>query len=85
MTSYVLVLIGDRELYPLSSIHIDRVFQHLAIAGRKVWLAVDEACDLFIESARSAADLTRAAREALSGTQIDVVCRSEERRVGKEG
>jgi len=74
MISYVLVLIGDLDSYPLKPFHVEKVCQHLGNVGRKVWLAADEACDLFIESTQSASELTQLACEALSGIPIDVVC-----------
>lgn len=83
MISYVLVLIGDPQLTPLKPAHIERVCQQLEITGRKVWLAADEACDIFVNSTLSAADLTQSAREALSGTKIDVVCTKVEGRQKK--
>jgi len=80
MISYVLVLIGDPDSRPLEPVHIEKVCQHLAIAVKPVWLAADEACDLFFDSPLPATDLTQKARTALAGTQIDCVCTQVEGR-----
>ncbi len=80
MTSHALTLIGNTASEPLEPVHIERVCQRLATTGEVSWLAPREACDLFIESPRSAIDLAEGAREALTGTAIDAVCTSTERR-----
>ena len=80
MTSYVLTLIGNMAAAPLEPVHIERVFRRLATTGEAAWLAEREACDLFVESSRSAADIAARARDALSGTAIDAVCTSIEGR-----
>ncbi len=80
MTSYVLTLIGNMAAAPLESVHIERVSRSLATTGEVDWLADREACDLFIESSLSAADIVEQARDALSGTAIDAVCTSIEGR-----
>jgi len=74
MIPYVITLIGDPELRPVESIHIEQVRQHLANTGKQVWLAQREACDLFLDSALPAVKLAEQARNALSGAAIDVVC-----------
>ena len=74
MPSYVLTLIGNMNSAPLEPVHIKRVCQRLALSGKEDWLAEDEACDVFIESPRSAAGITGLARDALSRTAIDAVC-----------
>ncbi|MHA1571349.1 MAG: phosphoserine phosphatase SerB, partial [Alphaproteobacteria bacterium] len=74
MTSYVLTIIGQAEYAAVEPLHIERVWQCFGITGRVDWLAADEACDLFFESALSAADLTAQALDALSGTALDAVC-----------
>lgn len=74
MTSYVLTLIGKAETNPLELGHIEKVHGHLAISGQQVWLAENEACDIFFESLHSATTLSQQARAALSGTSIDVAC-----------
>jgi len=74
MTSYVLTLIGNAELFPLEQVHIDRVSQHMAISGKQVLLAENEACDLFFDSPLTAFKLAEQARNALSGKLIDAVC-----------
>ncbi|MCK5273545.1 MAG: phosphoserine phosphatase SerB, partial [Alphaproteobacteria bacterium] len=48
----------------------------MATTGEVDWLAEEEACDLFLDSPLSAADITAQARDALSGTAIDTVCTS---------
>ncbi len=80
MTSHVLTLIGNRESAPLEPFHIERVCRGLSTTGETDWLAEREACDLFIESAHSTADIAEGARDALSGTAIDAVCTSIEGR-----
>ena len=80
MTSYALTLIGDSNLEPLQTGHIDRVSQRLAITGKADWLAEKEACDIFLESSLSAVDIATQARDALSGTALDAVCTSIEGR-----
>ncbi|MEE8394047.1 MAG: phosphoserine phosphatase SerB [Rhodospirillales bacterium] len=86
MTSYVLTLIGNGGPASLEPVHIERVWQSLAPAGktgetgRVDWLAEREACDLFIESPISAAAIAEQARGALSGTAVDAVCTSTEGR-----
>ncbi len=74
MTSYVLTLIGNADLFPLEQIHIDKVRQHLVVGGRQVWLAENEACDLFFDSPLAAFKLAEQARDVLSGALIDIVC-----------
>ncbi len=76
MSTYALTLIGNAKTAPLETVHIERVCQRLATTGETDWLAEGEACDLFIESPLSAADITEQARDALSGTAIDAVCTS---------
>ncbi len=80
MTSPVLTLIGKMASVPLQPVHIERVCQCLATTGEADWLADGEACDLFIDSPLSTAEITRRARDALSGTAIDAVCTSIEGR-----
>lgn len=74
MTSHVLTLIGNMESAPLEPVHIERVCRRLATTGETGWLAEKEACDLFIESSLSTAEITEQARDALSGKAIDAVC-----------
>ncbi len=74
MTSYVLTLVGNADLFPLEQIHIDRVRQHMAVSGNLVWLAENEACDLFFDSPLAEVKLAEQARDALSGKPIDAVC-----------
>ena len=74
MASYVLTLVGNADLFPLEQIHIDKVRQHLAVAGKQVWLAENEACDLFFDSPLPAIKLAEQARNAILGTMLDVVC-----------
>ncbi len=80
MTSYALTLIANMDSMTLEPVHIERVYQRLATTGEVDWLADREACDLFIESPLSAVDIAGQARDALSGTAIDAVCASIERR-----
>ncbi len=74
MTSHVLTLIGNTRSAPLEPVHVERVSRHLGLTGRVDWLAEGEACDIFLESPLSAAELTGQARDALSGTALDAVC-----------
>jgi len=74
MTSYVLTLIGNAELFPLEQVHIDKVSHHMAISGKQALLAENEACDLFFDSPLAAFKLAEQARDALSGKPIDAVC-----------
>ncbi len=74
MTSYVLTLVGNANLFPLEQIHIDSVREHIAVSGKLVWLAKNEACDLFFDSPLGAFKLAEQARDALSGKPIDAVC-----------
>jgi len=74
MTSYVLTLIGNAELFPLEQTHIDKVRQSMAVSGKDVWLAENEACGLFFDSPLAGVKLGEQARRALSRTLIDVVC-----------
>ncbi|NQU58238.1 MAG: phosphoserine phosphatase SerB [Rhodospirillales bacterium] len=74
MTSFVLTLIGNKNLAPLESVHIELVCQRLAKKVETDWLAKNEACDIFLNSTLSARDITEQAREVLSGTAIDTVC-----------
>lgn len=83
MTPYVLTLVGNMHSAPLEPAHIERVSQRLATTGKADWLAENEACDLFIESPRSAFDIAKQARDALPGTGFDTVCTSIERRKKK--
>jgi phosphoserine phosphatase len=76
LTSHVLTLIGNARSAPLEPVHIERVCRRLATTGKVDWLAEEEACDLFLDSPLSAADITAQARDALSGTAIDTVCTS---------
>ncbi|MCH8182747.1 MAG: phosphoserine phosphatase SerB [Proteobacteria bacterium] len=80
MTAYVLTLIGDARSAPLEPAHVERVFRRLTAAGETDWLAQNEACDLFFDSALSAAGITARARDALSGSAIDTVCTAIEGR-----
>jgi len=80
MTPYVLTLIGNIRSEPLERVHIERVGQCLDTTGEEDWLAENEACDLFVKSAHSAAAIAKQARDALSGTAIDAVCTSAEGR-----
>ncbi len=80
MTPYVLTLIGTMRSEPLEPVHIKRVIQCLGTTCKENWLAENEACDLFFESAHSASAITMQARDALSGTAIDAVCTSAEGR-----
>lgn len=80
MTSHVLTLIGNARSAPLEPVHIERVSQHLGLTGRVDWLAEKEACDLFLESPLSAAEITGQARDALSGTALDTACTSADGR-----
>ncbi len=74
MTSHVLTLIGNADLAPLQPAHIKRVCQCLGITGKANWLAENEACDIAFVSPLPAADITRQALVALSGTAFDAVC-----------
>jgi len=74
MTSYVLTLIGDAETNPLKLDHIEKVCEHLALRGKQVWLAEEEACDVFIKSSLTAGDIGARVRDTLSGASIDVNC-----------
>jgi phosphoserine phosphatase len=76
MTSYVLTLIAKAGSVDLETDHIDRIFQSLAMPGEIDWLAEKHACDLFIESSLSAADIAGLAQESLNGVAIDAVCTS---------
>ena len=58
----------------METVHVERVSRRLAAAGKVDWLAEREACDVFLESPLSAAELTGQARDALSGTALDAVC-----------
>jgi phosphoserine phosphatase len=80
MTSYVLTLIGNASSAPLEPAHIERVCRHLATTAELDWLAEGEACDLFLESPLAAVDIAEQARDALSGTALDMVCTSIEGR-----
>jgi len=83
MTSYVLTLIGNAESNPLEQVHIVRACKHLAISGKQVWLAENEACDIFFESPLPATKLAGQACNAMSGTLIDAVCTPAKRRKKK--
>ena len=83
MKSFVLTLIGSSNSMPLEPGHIARVRQCLGTVGKEDWLAENEACDLFIDSAQSASGIADQARAALSGTPLDIVCTSTERRQKK--
>ncbi|MHA1546102.1 MAG: phosphoserine phosphatase SerB [Alphaproteobacteria bacterium] len=74
ITSYVLTLIGDANGAPLEQDHVARVCQDLAAPTRLGWLAEDEACDIFFDSERTAAQITSQARDVLSGLAFDAVC-----------
>ena len=74
MTSYVLTLIGNASSAPLEPAHLERVCRRLATTGETAWLAEGIACDLFLDSALSADEITEQARDALSGTAVDSVC-----------
>ncbi len=74
MTSYVLTLIGRAELNPLEQVHVENVCGRLATSGQQMWLAENEACDVFLDSPYSSTTLSQQARDALLGTFIDVVC-----------
>jgi len=74
MTSFVLTLIANPEFFRLEQIHIDTVRQHMAVDGKQIWLAENEACDLFFDSPLSADALIKQACDALSDKLIDVVC-----------
>jgi len=80
MRPYVITVIGDAETRPIESFHIEKVQQHLSVAGKPDWLAEREACDLFLRSSVPAVEIARKARAALSQSQIDVVCTSVEGR-----
>jgi phosphoserine phosphatase len=80
LTSHVLTLIGNARSAPLEPVHVERVSRRLGPAGKVDWLAEREACDVFLESPLSAAELTGQARAALSGTAIDAVCTGVEGR-----
>jgi len=83
MTLYVITIIGDAETRPVESNHIEKVQQHLSIAGRPEWLAEKEACNLFFESSQLAVKLAHQARTVLSPAPLDVVCTPVEGRVKK--
>ncbi len=70
----MLTLIGNARSAPLEPVHVERVSRHLGVAGKVDWLAEGEACDVFLESPHSAAEITGQARAALAGTAIDTVC-----------
>ncbi len=83
MTSHVLTFIGDAESRPIDADHIEKVCHQLSIVGKTVWLAENEACDIFIKSSLPADNIAKKAREILSGTEIDVVCTPVKRRQKK--
>ncbi len=74
MTSYVLTLVGNAELAPLETVHIERVFECLKLRGEIDWLAKREACDLFIDSDLTAGAITEKARDVLAVHSVDAVC-----------
>lgn len=74
MTSFVLTLIGNEQTAPLEPGQVAQVCRHLATAGECDWLAENEACDIFLETTLSAAEITARARDALAGAAIDAVC-----------
>ncbi len=74
MNSYVLTLIGNARSGSLETGHVEPVWQRLATTGRVDWLAENEACDLFFDSACSTGEITQQALDALSGTAFDAVC-----------
>jgi len=74
MTSFVLTLVGNAKLFPLEQNHINRVRESMAVPSKIVWLANDEACDLFFDSPLPVADHAEQAQIALSETLIDAVC-----------
>ncbi len=74
MTSYVLTLVGNAELAPLETVHIERVFECLKLSGEIDWLAKREACDLFIDSDLTAGAITEKARDVLAVYSVDAVC-----------
>lgn len=74
MTSYVLTLVGNAELAPLETVHIERVFECLKLRGEIDWLAKREACDLFIDSDLTAETITEKARDVLAVYSVDAVC-----------
>jgi len=77
MTSYVITLVGNTLSAPLSSVHIERITELFTVTREKVWLAENEACELYFTSCLSASNLTELAQDALSGTLIDTVCTPE--------
>ena len=73
ITSFALVLISNASSGALKAAIVDRVCGLLA-DPRVIWLADNEACEILFDSALSAAELTRQAREIMGQTTIDAVC-----------
>ena len=69
--SHVLTLIGNTST-ELTQDHVDAVAGALRTAGSPDWLNPGHACDLPLEAADTST--IEAARTALKGTVIDVVC-----------
>ncbi len=80
MTSHVLTLIGNARSARLEPVHVERVCRGLGVIGKTDWLADGEACDVFVDSPLSTADISDHARDALSGTAFDAVCTPTEGR-----
>lgn len=74
MTSYALTLIGNTKAEPLAPTHVEQVCDHLTLKCEQDWLAENEACDLFFDSALSAAEISAQSRDALCDTAIDSIC-----------
>jgi len=73
ITSFALVLISNARSGALKTAIVDQICSLLA-DPRVIWLADNEACEILFDSALSAAELTRQAREVMGQTNIDAVC-----------
>ncbi len=71
--SHVLTLIGNSTT-ELTQDHVDAVAGAIPGVGAPDWLSAGEACDLLLEAGETSA--TEAARAALNGASIDVVCQA---------
>ncbi|MDP6346388.1 MAG: phosphoserine phosphatase SerB, partial [Alphaproteobacteria bacterium] len=69
-TTHVLTLIAK----PLTADHVEAARAALPRRPRIDWLAADEACDLYFETA-AAADVAAAVRRVLAGQPVDLHCR----------
>ena len=80
MTPYVLTLVGNTEAEPLAQTHVEKLCDRLNLKCTEVWLAENEACDLFFDSTLSAADISAWARDVMSDSAIDSNCAPVSRR-----